>query len=157
MKFVELNKTNNHSYKLRGITQEEMNEINSYLLNKNLEGLQKFLGDNIELLAAGRTSEGLPTELLDLVIPLERKFKRKGITKSEDLDLKEYKCYGASLTRLENNIQVHEDPKSSFKCALSILGNPKYAILTKERITTFTELVEKEATEKIKNELDGTD
>jgi len=71
MKFVELNKTNNHSYKLRGITQEEMNEINSYLLNKNLEGLQKFLGDNIELLAAGRTSEGLPTELLDLVIPLE--------------------------------------------------------------------------------------
>lgn len=143
MKLIELRKMKDVSYILRALSEDQMNELSKFLKEQDSnffidpivnENDLSFIKQKAELIIGGDTSTDLSKENLVKFIPLRSRFFRKGIIKGFLEEIVEYKCYASNKDiNIYNNIQLHEDRRSSFKCALSSIGNPKFALITLER------------------------
>lgn len=140
MKQVVLNKLSNSSIILRAITEEQKNQLIGFLMTDTFDSLEdeelQFIknSSNVEVMGAGLSNE-VSFPLLQKLIPRVKEFTRKNPSK-EGTNSKEkivdHKCYAGLKPSIHNNIQIHEDVKSSFNCALNTIGKPEYCLITKE-------------------------
>lgn len=138
------------SYFIRALNKEEAIEINEGLIKiHNKEKYEfkilNYLNDeNIELIAGGNTCY-ISTSLLEQIIPIERihiKYKEYylnnvfTISHKVKHEVKEYKCFcniPVEKRNKNNNVIIHEDLQSSFKCALDFIGRPQNALIIKRK------------------------
>lgn len=140
MKRVVLNKTNNTTTNLIALTKEQALEVQNFLNDELEEHLKDkeltFLKDtkNVSIVGVGGSKE-ISSHLLQQLIPIVTNFLRKEPTligAFKYVSIKDYKCYAKMIPHPYNNICLHEDVKSSFNCALSVINKPEYCLITKE-------------------------
>lgn len=136
------------------ITKEECKNIIDILSKSNTE---EFIDFNHLIDYCGEVSKTINGDLKD-IIPIHKTYKNKRYSENgrEHIDYTfEYKCHTENKNKVEsNNVIIHEDALSSFKCACEKLQT-EYFVILKEKKSTYKEFLDKEAKKAINKTLDG--
>lgn len=84
--------------------------------------------NKIEVIGYGGTSK-MHSSFTDKIMIKEKDYIKDNATE-KGVEVVEYKCY-CSTNKRSNGLLLHEDSRSSFNCALSVIGNPKFVFILK--------------------------